>query len=72
MGEAGQKDKITCISLMHQINEAKVAGYDDDDIMNGVIRATDQCLWRDRKTYPRKNNGSPFDRLISKKLILGE
>lgn len=39
MGEAGQKDKITFVSLMHQINEAKVVGYDDDDIMNGVIRA---------------------------------
>ena len=24
---------------MHQINEAKVAGYDEDAIMNGVIRA---------------------------------
>ena len=39
MREDGQKEKLTCISLIQQINEAKVARYDDEDIMNGVIRA---------------------------------
>ena len=39
-GEAGQKEKLTYVSLMHQINEAKAAGYDQDKIVNGVIRAT--------------------------------
>ena len=38
-GEAGQKEKLTYVSLMHQINEAKAAGYDQDEIVNGVIRA---------------------------------
>ena len=39
IGEAGQKEKLTYVSLMHQINEAKAAGYDQDEILNGVIRA---------------------------------
>ena len=36
IGEAGQKEKLTYVSLMHQINEA---GYDQDETVNGVIRA---------------------------------
>ena len=39
IGEVGQKEKHTYVSLMHQINEAKAAGYDEDVIVNGVIRA---------------------------------
>ena len=39
IGEAGHKEKLTYVSLMHQINEAKAAGYDQDEIVNGVIRA---------------------------------
>lgn len=39
IGEAGQKDKLTYVSLMHQIAEAQAAGYDEDDIVNSVIRA---------------------------------
>ena len=39
IGEAGQPDKLSYISLMHQINEGKQQGYDDNDIVNGVIRA---------------------------------
>ena len=39
IGEAGQKEKLTYVSLMQQINEAKTAGYDQDEIVNGVIRA---------------------------------
>ena len=37
IGEASQKEKLTYMSLMHQISEA--AGYDQDEIVNGVIRA---------------------------------
>ena len=39
IGEEGQKEKLTYVSLMHQINEAKAAGYDQAEIVNGVIRA---------------------------------
>ena len=39
IGEAGQKGKLTYVSLMHKINEAKAAGYDQDEIVNEVIRA---------------------------------
>ena len=44
IGEAGQKEKLTYVSLMHQINEAKAAEYDQDEIVNGVIRAMVPCL----------------------------
>ena len=39
IGEAGQKEKLTHVYLMHQINEAKAAGYDQGEIVNGIIRA---------------------------------
>ena len=39
IGEVGQRDKISYVSLMHQINEAKLSSYDEDDIINSVIRA---------------------------------
>ena len=39
IGEVGQKDKISHVSLMHQINKAKSSGYDQEDIINSVIRA---------------------------------
>ena len=39
IAEAGQEQKLTYVSLMHQINEAKAAGYDQDEIVNGVMRA---------------------------------
>ena len=42
--EAGQKEKTHVCVLMHQINEAKAAGYDHDKIVNGVIRAMVPCL----------------------------
>ena len=38
IGEAGQKEKLTYVSLMQQIIEGKAAGYDQDEIVNGVIR----------------------------------
>ena len=37
--ETGQKEKLTYVSLMRQINEVKAALYDQDEIVNGVIRA---------------------------------
>ena len=39
IGEAGQKEKLTYVSLVHQINQAKAAGYDQDEKMNEFIRA---------------------------------
>ena len=39
IGKAGQKEKLTYVSLVHQINEFKAAGYDQDEIVSGVIRA---------------------------------
>ena len=39
IGEVGQKDKISHVSLMHQINKVKSSGYDQEDIINSVIRA---------------------------------
>ena len=37
--EPGQKEKLTYMSLMHQINKANAEGYNQDEILNGVIRA---------------------------------
>ena len=39
IGEANQKDKLTYVSLMHQIDEAQEAGYDESEIVSSVIRA---------------------------------
>ena len=39
IGEAGEKEKLTYVSLMHEINEAKATGHDQYEIVNGVIRA---------------------------------
>ena len=39
IGEAGQKDKLTYVSLIHQMSEAKACGYDDNEIVSSVIRA---------------------------------
>ena len=35
--EAGQKDKLTYVSLVHQIMQAKPMGYTDQKITNAVI-----------------------------------
>ena len=37
MGEAGQKDKLTYVSLMHQIKQARLTGYTDQEVINAVI-----------------------------------
>ena len=44
IGEAHQKDKLTYVSLIHQINEAQEAGYDESEIVNSVIRAMSPSL----------------------------
>ena len=37
IGEAGQKDKLTYVSLMHQIKQARLTGYTDQELINAVI-----------------------------------
>ena len=44
IGEAHQRDKLTYVSLIHQINEAQEAGYDESEIVNSVIRAMSPSL----------------------------
>ena len=39
IGEANQKDKLTYVSLMHQIDEAQEAGYEKSENVSSVIRA---------------------------------
>ena len=39
IGEANQKDKLMYVSLMHQIDEAQEAGYEESEIVSSVIRA---------------------------------
>ena len=38
-GEAGQKDKLSYVSLLKQIEEGKDKGYSDKEIVNAVIKA---------------------------------
>ena len=44
IGEAHQRDKLTYVSLIHQINETQEAGYDGCEIVNTVIRAMSPSL----------------------------
>ena len=37
--EPGPKEKLTYMSLMDQINKANAEGYNQDEIVSGVIRA---------------------------------
>ena len=37
MREASQKDKLTCVTLIHQTKQAKLIGYTDKKITNSVI-----------------------------------
>ena len=37
IGEAGQKHKLTYVSLMHQIKQARLTGYTDQEVINTVI-----------------------------------
>ena len=44
IGEAHQIDKLTYVNLIHQINEAQEASYDESEIVNSVIRAMSPSL----------------------------
>ena len=37
IGQPGQRDKLTYVSLMHQIRDAQAAGYKEDEIVSSVI-----------------------------------
>ena len=37
IGEAGQKDKLTYVSLMYQIKQARLTDYTDQEVINAVI-----------------------------------
>ena len=37
IGEAGQKHKLTYVSLMHRIKQARLTGYRDQEVINAVI-----------------------------------
>ena len=37
IGEAGQKDKLTYVRLMHQIKQARLTGYTDQEVINALI-----------------------------------
>ena len=39
IGEANQKDKLTYVNLMHQVDEAQEASYKESEIVSSVIRA---------------------------------
>ena len=38
IGVANQKDKLTYVSLMHQIDEVQEAGYEESKTASSVIR----------------------------------
>ena len=44
IGEAHQRDKLTYVSLIHQISEPQEAGYNESEIVNSVIRALSPSL----------------------------
>ena len=44
IAEAHQRDKLTYVSLIHQINEAQEAGHSESEIVNSVIRAMSASL----------------------------
>ena len=39
IGEPGQKDKLTFVSLVRQIESASSKGYSETEVIDGVIRA---------------------------------
>ena len=39
IGVANQKDKLTYVSLMHQIDEAQEAGCEESEVVRSIIRA---------------------------------
>ena len=45
IGENGQKDKLSYISLLKQIEEGRDKGYSDKDVVNAVLRTIDPGLY---------------------------
>ena len=45
IGEAGQKDKLSYVSLLKQIEEGKDKGYSDREFVNAVIKAITPGLY---------------------------
>ena len=39
IGEANEKDKLTYVSLMHQIEEPQEAGHEQSEIVSSMVRA---------------------------------
>ena len=44
IGDAHQRDELTYVSLIQQINEAQEAGYDESEIVNSVFRTMSPSL----------------------------
>ena len=57
IGETGQKDKLTYVSLMHQIKQASLTGYTDQEVINAVISSI--VLWFDI-TYSVGDHPKPY------------
>ena len=55
IGEANQKDKLTYVSVMHQIDEAQETGYEESEIVSSVIRAVIPSLTFRNITYHPTN-----------------
>ena len=45
IGEAGQRDKLSYISLLKQIEEGRGKGYNDKDIVSAVLKAITPRLY---------------------------
>ena len=39
IGNSGQEDRVSFMSLTHQINVGRTAGYSDNEIVRGVLKA---------------------------------
>ena len=54
IGVANHKDKLTYVSLMHQIDEAQEAGYEESKTASSVIRTVivSLTLWNVLESMP--------------------
>ena len=54
IGEPGQTEKLTFVSLMHQIDSGLNLGYKDSEIVDAVIRAIVvlEVTWKHYVTFP--------------------
>ena len=44
IGNSGQKDRINFVSLTRQINDGRTAGYSNNEIVEGVLKAVSPNL----------------------------